>query len=561
MSANAKSTPTAAPNDGAPANAKKILATLIIVAAVANLPLAMANVALPSIGKDFNASQIQLNLIAVAYSLGLAMSVLWLGALGDRYGRKMMALLGVALAIPAALVSGFAPSPEVLAFGRLFGGFAAGMAYPTTLALIAALWAPGPGRTRAIALWAAIGGAISVSGPLLSGLILNFANWPLVFLIVIPLAVVALFMATRNIPAHVNETTEKVDNLGGILSVILVGAFVLSLNFLPIATYRTFALGLLVVAVITGVLFVIRQRRAQNPLYDLKIAGRPTFWVAAVAGIIVFGSLMGAMFIGQQYMQDVLGFGTVEAALPALFAGAFMILAAPRSAKMVEARGSRFVLLAGYMFILIAFLIMLFMWQEGTSFWLVALAFVFVGVGIGLAGTPASRSLTGSVPVTRAGMASGTADLQRDLGGAIFNSLFGALLAAGYAAAVAAAIAAAPNGSQIPASDVANMEMSFAGAQSVAAQYPQYSDQIMAAAKQSFLAGDEYAYIAGIIAVLIGAALVFFIFPKLEEEKKLLEEYHAEDEGATEEGGAAGEGGTPPTVSGSGFEPKTVVDS
>ena len=138
--------PAAAASDtGAPKQAGLVLGTLIIVAAVANLPLAMANVALPSIGAYFDATQTQLNLVAVAYSLGLACSVLWLGALGDRYGRKMMALIGVALAIPAALISGLSPSIEVLIFGRLFGGFAAGMAYPTTLALIAALWGPGTG--------------------------------------------------------------------------------------------------------------------------------------------------------------------------------------------------------------------------------------------------------------------------------------------------------------------------------------------------------------------------------------------------------------------------------
>ena len=154
-------------------------------------------------------------------------------------------------------------------------------------------------------------------------------------------------MALKFIPAHINEAKEPVDNLGGILSVVLIGTFVLSLNFLPVAGYQKFAVGLLLIAAIATVLFVIRQRRAKNPLYDLKVAARPTFWVAAVGGIIVFGSLMGAMFIGQQYMQDVLGYRTVQAALPALLAGVFMILAAPRSAKIVEARGSRFTLLAG----------------------------------------------------------------------------------------------------------------------------------------------------------------------------------------------------------------------
>ena len=235
---------------------------------------------------------------------------------------------------------------------------------------------------------------------------------------------------------------------------------------------RQFALGLLLIAAIATVLFVLRQRRAKNPLYDLKVAVRPTFWVAAVGGIIVFGALMGAMFIGQQFMQDVLGYSTLNAGLAVLPAGFFMILAAPRSAKIVEARGSRFTLLAGYFFVLLGFLTMLLLWKENVSYLPVGLAYAFVGLGIGLAGTPASRSLTGSVPVTRVGMASGTADLQRDLGGALFNSLFGALLAAGYAAAMTAAIAAAPEGAEVPASVTSSLTMSYAGAQTVAAQYP-----------------------------------------------------------------------------------------
>ncbi len=148
----------------APARAGLVLLALILVAAVANLNLAVANVALPDIGRAFDASQTQLNLVAVAYSLGLAASVLWLGALGDHHGRKMMLLLGVALSVPACIVAAWAPSIEVLIGARLVGGVAAGMAYPTTLALITALWS-GPGRTRSIALWSALGGAISALGP------------------------------------------------------------------------------------------------------------------------------------------------------------------------------------------------------------------------------------------------------------------------------------------------------------------------------------------------------------------------------------------------------------
>jgi DHA2 family multidrug resistance protein-like MFS transporter len=512
-----------------PERAGVVLATLIVVAAVANMPMAMANVALPSIGEYFNASQTQLNLVAVCYSLGLACSVLWLGALGDRYGRKQIAMLGVILAIPAALISGFAPTIEVLIFGRFFGGFAAGMAFPTCLALIAALWGPGPGRTRSIALWAATGGAINACGPVISGALLLFLPWNAVFLVVIPVALVALFMAFRFIPSHVKESTEEVDNIGGLLSMIMVGALILTINFAPVPNMDKLVLVLAAVTVITLVLFVIRQRRAKNPLYDLTVAARPTFWVAAVGGIIVFGSLMGLMFLGQQFLQNVLGYSTVAAGAAILPAAVLMILVAPRSAKLVQERGSRFTLMLSFASVLIAVVLMLLFWKDGISYWVVGIAYVFLGIGVGLGGTPSANSLTVSVPVTRVGMASGTTDLQRDLGGALMQSIFGALLAAGFATAMSAAIAASPQSATISSSVASQLELSYAGASTIAQQYPQYADQITEAAKSAFLQGDQSAYIAGILAVLLGAVMVYLFFPKADQEKKMLTEYHQQD--------------------------------
>src|SRR5204863_1713967 len=158
---------------------------------------------------------------------------------------------------------------------------------------------------------------------------------------------------------------------------------------------------------------------------------------------------MGAMFVGQQFLQNVLAYDTLDAGLAILPAAFLMVLIAPRSAKLVEAKGARFTLLTGYALCLLGFLTMLLVWKEGVPYWKVGLAYAFIGVGVGFAGTPASHSLTSSVPVTKAGMASGTADLQRDLGGAIMQSILGALLAAGYAASVSAQIASSPDKSQI----------------------------------------------------------------------------------------------------------------
>jgi len=507
-----------------------VLASLILVAAVANLNLAVANVALPDIGKAFDAGQTSLNLVAVGYSLGLAGSVLYLGAVGDRYGRKLLLLIGTSLAIPAAILAALAPSVEFLFCARVLGGLAAGLAFPTTLALITALWS-GQARTRSIALWSGLGAAISSLGPLIAGAMLTQFEWGSVFLITLPLAVVALYLAFRFVPAHVNETTDPVDNLGGILSVLMIAALVLAINFAAVPNEGALAAGLGIIALAAAGAFVIRQRRVATPLYDLHVASRRIFWVAAVAGIIVFGTLMGAMFIGQQFLQNVLEYSTLGSGAAILPGAIGMVLIAPRSAKLIEARGSRFTLLIGYFFCLLGFLTMLLLWSESSPYWHIGLAYFLVGAGVGFAGTPASHSLTGSVPVSRAGMASGTSDLQRDLGGAIMQSILGAVLAAGYSASVSAAIASAPNGDKINDSVQAQLQKSFSSATELAEQYPQYSKQIIAGARSSFLDGDHRAYLAGIVAILLGAVIVRFRFPGMDEEARLHAEYDAEDAG------------------------------
>jgi MFS family permease len=517
-----------AAHDRAPDRAGLVLLALILVAAVANLNLAVANVALPDIGKAFDASQTGLDLIAVGYSLGLAASVLYLGAVGDRYGRKMMLLTGVALSIPACIVAAWAPNTYVLFGARLVGGLAAGMAYPTTLALITALWAGQP-RTRSIALWSALGGGVSALGPLAAGALLESFWWGSVFLITLPLAVVAFVLARQLVPAHVGEATEPVDNLGGILSALMIGGLVLAINFTAVPNRAALAIGLFAIAAAAAIAFVIRQRRVANPLYDLHVAARRVFWVAAVAGIVVFGSLMAAMFIGQQFLQNVLGYSTLDAGLAILPAVIGMVVVAPRSAVLVEKKGARFTLLVGYVFCLLGFLTMLVLWKDGISYWPVGFGYLFVGVGVGFAGTPASHSLTGSVPVRRAGMASGTADLQRDLGGAIMQSILGALLTAGYATAFAKAIAASPAAGNVSPSIENELQKSFASASATAQQYPQYAKQIVNAAKTSFVDGADWAYLAGIIAVVLGGLIVFFLFPHHEDERALLASYEEAD--------------------------------
>ena len=253
-------------------------------------------------------------------------------------------------------------------------------------------------------------------------------------------------MALRFVPAHVNETSDPVDNLGGILSVLLVAALVLAINFAPVPDKGALALGLGAIAVAAGVAFIIRQRRAKATALRPPVAGRRTFWVAACAGIIVFGTLMGAMFVGQQFLQNVLGYSTLDAGLAILPAAACMVLIAPRSAKLVEARGSRSRCWSATPSACWASSTCCCSGRRTSPTGRWGSATPSSGSGSAL---PARRPRTPSPArcrSSRAGMASGTADLQRDLGGAIMQSILGALLTAGYAGGRGAAIAAAPNG-------------------------------------------------------------------------------------------------------------------
>ena len=513
-------------NDGSPPHAGVILIALILVATVANLNLSVANVALPDIGLAFKASQSALNLGAVGVSLGLAGTVLYLGAIGDRYGRSMMLLIGTALAIPTSIAAAWSGDMTMLIVSRVLGGVAAGMAFPTTLALITALWS-GPARVRAIAAWSAVGAAMAAVGPLIAGACLNAFWWGSCFLISIPLAVVAFSLSLRFVPRHVNESTEPVDNLGGIISVVAVMALVLAINLAPSPGEGTTALIAGVVAAVALVAFFIRQRAAAEPLFDLAIARRRIFWVAATGGLIVFGTLMAAIFLGEQYLQDVLGYSTLKAGAAGLPAAVAMLIAAPISARLIERFGSRITLLCGYAFCLASFVMMLVTWTETSSYGVVALAFCLAGIGVGLAGTPASHSLTSSVPVRRAGMASGTSDLQRDLGGSIMQSLLGAILTAGYASAVAAAVAKSPT--KISDAVTSELQRSFASAATVAQRYPAYTKTIIAGARASFLQGANWAYASGCVSIILGAIVIAMFFPRHGEERRLLTTYQRQD--------------------------------
>ncbi|WP_292711241.1 MFS transporter [Microbacterium sp. 67-17] len=512
----------------APARPKLVLTALILGALVCNINLAAANIALPDIGDAFGAGQTALNLVAVGCSLGLAMSVLYLGAVADRYGRKQLLVLGLGLTVIISFFAAFAASIEMLVVARIFTGIAAGMAYPVTLSLITALWGPGKQRTLAIALWSAVSATSTVIGSVLAGILLLWFWWGAAFLLAVPFAIAGFILVWLYVPSHVAESNDRVDHLGGVISVFMIGSIVLGLSTVFVPTTRTFGVILLISAVVLIALFAWRQLTAKSPLYDLKVARRRMFWAPATGGLVVFGSLMGAMFVGQQFQQNILGYSTLEASLSIVPAGIGLLLVAPHSAKLVLTRGSRFTMMLGYVFVLVGFIMALF-WNETTPFWYVSLGYMVIGIGAGFAMTPASRAITESTPVRRVGMASATADLQRDLGGSVMQGVLGAILAAGFAHAFGKLISESSEASSISDQVTAALQASYASALHVADQYPQYKDQIIQAAQQSLETGAIAAYAVGAVAIAIGAAVVWIFLPKKSKELELVASYEKVD--------------------------------
>jgi MFS transporter, DHA2 family, multidrug resistance protein len=524
--------PTAAES---PPRAGAILTVLILGAVVANVNLAIANVALPSIGAALHTSQAELNLVAVGFTLGLAASVLYLGALADRYGRKPAMMLGAALSIPTSLLAAWAPNATVLIVARVSGGLAAGLLYPITLSLITGLFRGGA-RTRAIALWSGIGGGCSALGPLIGGLLLGRFWWGSVFLPSVPIAVLVVVLVVLWLPRHAGETTEPVDHPGGVLSVVSIGPLVLAISLVPNDGFNGTVLGLFAVAPAGLVLFVLRERRTPSPLFDLKVLGARTFTIALIGGTITWGGLLGATFIGQQYTQNVLGYSPLSAALITLPAAVFVAAAARPAGRMITSRGSRMPLALGLAVTAVGFCGMA-LFGTTSSAVVVGIVYGVLGLGIGLAGPPSSSSLMGSVPVARAGMGSASNDLQRDFGGALFQAVMGTLLAVEYTNYFTKAFAALPpqQAQQLSQQAAATISQSFAGAEQVAKQFPQaQAQQLVVAAQQAFVDGKTAAILFAVIACLIGLVVVWFLYPNKQDEEATYARVAGQDPAAGE---------------------------
>ena len=253
-------------------------------------------------------------------------------------------------------------------------------------------------------------------------------------------------------------------------------------------------------------------------IYTLGFLG--FFLLMAIAEKMGAGArLIGVMFVGQQFTQNVLAYDPLTAAAVVVPAAVFMALMGQVAGRLVTRRGSRFSFMIGLVIVAVAFATILVTWRGGTSMAWVLLAYALIGAGVGLCVTPASRSLMSSVPPVRGGMGSAFLDLTRDFGGAIMQAIMGALLAGAYAARIAADLAGSPDASKVSQETADALSSSFQSADQVAQQYPQYATQITSAASDAFTSGMNAAVLVALVMTLIGLALVIFVYPRKQAEE------------------------------------------
>ena len=502
-------------------------AALITAAMTSAINLGAANIALVEIGRAMDASSYDLTLIGACASVGMGSAVLYFGRLSQSIGRARVIQIGLVLSIVLSVASAAAPGPYWLAATRLGIGFCCALVYPSTLAVIAADTS-GAARNRAIGRWFGFSIGAAALGPVVGGLLLSAYWWGAAFLVSLPVAMLALLFSIQ-LPRSAGEDHAPVDHLDGVG--LMMGVLLLSGVLSSGGTSSHPVLVALAFAAAATILFfaVRRQAVGPHPLFDFRVARRPTFWPAATAGSVTVGSMLAAFFVGQQYMQHTLGYTTAMAGLAILPTGLAILVVSPRAAKAQASRGTRSMLLLGIAIVMLGLASML-MWTPERGYLPVGLTYLALGVAVGIVGPTVSRALMASVSGEEIAMGSATSDLQACIGGALLIPIFGSTLATAYQHAFETGIlAAAPESiANLSMETLAASRASLTGAETAAARLSLAPDAPhLQIASQAFVAAVHWSIGAGLVALAVCAALVALVTPDRRTQRSLEAIYSA----------------------------------
>jgi EmrB/QacA subfamily drug resistance transporter len=477
------------------------LALVLVIAGVS-----MLAVGLPSLGKELRLSQTSLTWVADAYALTLASSLLLAGALGDRYGRRGALLAGIVLFGTGSLLSGLAHSGgELIAF-RALTGLGGALIMPGTLSTITSVF-PAEERARAVGIWAGFAGAGGTLGMLAAGWMLGTYSWPSIFFAPSALSALTFVAILAFVPTTRSETHVGLDPLGSVLSAVGIGGLVLGIIEGPIRGWTApLTVGALATGVVLAVAFVAWELRTLHPLLDPRLFRYRGFAVGSASLLVLFIALFGLFLVILQYLQLMLGYSALRSAVSLLPLTFLMIPISASAAPLSMRYGMR--LVSGVGLALTGAGMVAFATLDAASGYPALLAAqLILGVGIGLAMTPATNAIVSALPAAKQGVASAVNDTTREIGTALGIALMGSMFNTGYRHAIDGHLAGLPG-------DIARQSREApALALSAAHRLTGGGDALVAAARHAFTSGMRLSMLIGAALLLGAAAFVWFRGP------------------------------------------------
>jgi EmrB/QacA subfamily drug resistance transporter len=482
--------------------ASMCLAVVLIIAGVASL-----SVVIPSLGRELDASQSDLQWIVDAFAISLAALLLPMGAFGDKFGRRRLMLIGFAVFIAGSVWASLADSVGVLVAARVVGGVGAAMIFPGTLSTLTSAM-PASRRGTAIGLWtasASLGGTI---GMLVAGALVESFWFGSIFLaMAIAAAVVALmtvvFVPETNDPEHAN-----IDPAGALLSLIGVGGLVIAITEGPVKGWTdAITLAGFVAAGVGLVGFAVWELRTATPLLDVRLFRLRGFSTGSLSIFVQFLVVFGYFFVAAQYLGFVAGYSPFEIAAALLPVGVLLPFLSTKAPGWSTTLGRGAVGASGL--VLMAIGTGLFALVEPTTpYWVFAVALVIFGAGMGLAAPPATEAIVEALPDAKQGVASAMNDVSRELGGAIGIAVIGSALTAGYRAAIDNSAASLPVGT------VDTVRDSAAAGLGVAEQSGPDAPVIAGIVRSALADGFSQAMVVATALLVIGAIYVGLRTPR-----------------------------------------------
>jgi len=384
-----------------------VLLGTVLGSAIASIDATVVGIALPAIGRDFDTGLATLQWVVTAYTLTLAGLLLLAGALGDRYGRRRVFVIGVVWFALASALCGFAPDASTLIAARALQGVGAALLTPGSLAIIEASFRPSD-RGRAIGAWSGLSGVATAIGPFLGGWLVQAVSWRLIFFINLPVAAAVVAVAWRHVPeSHDPDATGRVDLPGGAL--VTLGLIGLTYGLIegPSRGWGAPAvLGALAAGVLLLAAFAVWQRRAANPMLPLGLFSSTQFTATNLVTFVVYGALGGALFLLPIQLQQVSGYTALAAGTALLPVTLVMLTLSARSGALAARIGPRLQMSAGPVVVGAGLALFARIGPGGNYLTEVLPAVAVFGLGLAVTVAPLTATVLAAVPARHAGMAS-----------------------------------------------------------------------------------------------------------------------------------------------------------